>query len=126
MQLPSGRCMHYYRPKIELQMKWGRVKETLTFRTEWNGKSYRESTYGGKIVENMVQGTARDIMCVGGLNVEAAGYEVTNLNHDEVVTVVDENFGSHEHLCELMCTQEAWITDLPIVAEGASMKRYGK
>lgn len=126
VQFPSGRCMHYYRPKIEIQMKWGRLKETLTFRTEWNGKSYREGTYGGKLVENWVQGIARDIMCVGGLNVEAAGYPVTNLNHDEAITVVDNDFGSHEELCALMCAQEPWITDLPIKAEGATMQRYGK
>lgn len=126
MELPSGRCMHYYRPKVELRMKWGNWKETLTFRTEWNGKSYREDTYGGKLVENMVQATARDIMCVGGMNCEAAGYACIMLVHDEVVALTPVDFGSHEEMCTLLCTQEPWITDLPIAAEGATMERYGK
>lgn len=125
-ELPSGRCIHYYRPKIQVRIKWGRAKETLTFRTEWNGKSYREDTYGGKLVENMVQAIARDIMCVGGLKAEARGYESIMLVHDENVTLTDENFGSHEELCEIMCDQEPWITDLPVEAEGATMEKYGK
>lgn len=125
-ELPSGRCIHYYRPKLELQLKWGKPKETLTFRTEWNGKSYRESTYGGKQVENIVQAIARDVLCVGGLNAERAGYPAVMLVHDEIVTMPDRDFGSHEQLCELMCEQQDWVTDLPIEAEGATMERYGK
>jgi DNA polymerase len=126
IELPSGRCLHYYRPKIEFRNKWGRTVEALTFRSEWNGMSYREDTYGGKIVENIVQAIARDIMAVGALNADRAGYDVRMLVHDEIVTLVDQYFGSHQELCTLMCQQEAWITDLPIEAEGATMIRYGK
>jgi len=125
-RLPSGRCIYYYRPKIEMRMKWGRLRETLTFRTEWNGKTFREDTYGGKITENAVQAIARDILCVGGLNAEAAGYPTIMLVHDENVTMPFKDFGSAEDLCAQMCRQEAWITDLPIAAEGSEMFRYGK
>ena len=97
-ELPSGRALYYYRPKVELKIKWGKPKETLTFRTEWNGKSYREDTYGGKLVENMVQAIARDILVVGGLNAEAAGYHSVMLVHDENVTLVPKGFGSHHEL----------------------------
>jgi DNA polymerase len=125
-RLPSGRAIHYYRPKVELRVKWGRPKETLTFRTEWNAKSYREDTYGGKLVENIVQAVARDVLCVGGMNADDAGYDVVMLVHDETVTLVDRDFGSHQELCTLMCQQHEWVTDLPIEAEGATMERYGK
>ena len=125
-ELPSGRALYYYRPKVRLGEKWGRPKEILSFRTEWAGKSYREDTYGGKLVENIVQAVARDILCVGGLNADKAGYPVIMLVHDETVTLPDIDFGSHEHLCELMCQQHDWVTDLPIEAEGATMFRYGK
>jgi len=125
-ELPSGRCIHYYRPKVQLTVRWGRAKEQLTFRKEWNGKSYRESTYGGKLVENIVQAIARDIMVVGGLRAEKAGYPAIMLVHDEVVTLVDDAFGSHSELCSLLCSQEPWVTDLPVEAEGATMYRYGK
>jgi len=125
-ELPSGRGLFYYRPKVSIGVSWGKPKEMLSFRTEWNGKSYREGTYGGKLVENIVQAVARDILVVGGLNCEAAGYPSIMLVHDENVTLVDEDFGSHEELCSLMCKQNAWITDLPVEADGASMYRYGK
>lgn len=124
--LPSGRHIAYYRPKIRLGSKWGKAKEILSFRTEWNGKSYREDTYGGKLVENIVQGTARDVCAVGALNVENAGYPVIGLVHDEVITLPDADFGGHEHMCQLMCQLPAWITDLPVEADGGTMLRYGK
>lgn len=124
--LPSGRHIAYYRPKVRLGVKWGRTVEILSFRTEWNGKSYREDTYGGKLVENIVQGTARDVCAVGALNAEAAGYPVIGLVHDEVITLPELEFGSHEELCTLMCQLPAWVTDLPVEADGGTMDRYGK
>lgn len=124
--LPSGRHVAYYRPKVRLGTKWGRTVEILSFRTEWNSKSYREDTYGGKLVENLVQAIARDVCAVGALNVEAAGYPVIGLVHDEVISLPDIDFGSHQHLCEQMVALPAWITDLPVEAEGATMIRYGK
>jgi DNA polymerase len=124
--LPSGRHIAYYRPKIRLGERWGRTVEKLSFRTEWNGKSYREDTYGGKLVENIVQGTARDVCAVGALNVDEAGYEVVGLVHDEVISVCDLDFGSSQQLVQCMVALPGWITDLPVEAEGAEMARYGK
>jgi DNA polymerase bacteriophage-type len=124
--LPSGRHIAYYRPKVRIGTKWGRTVEILSFRKEWNGKSYREDTYGGKLVENIVQGAARDICALGALNAENAGYFVHGLVHDEVITLVDRDFGSHEDLCKHMCNLPVWITDLPVEADGATMVRYGK
>lgn len=124
--LPSGRHIAYYRPKVRLGERFGRVVEKLSFRTEWGGKSYREDTYGGKLVENIVQATARDVCAVGALNVDEAGYPVVGLVHDEVITCTDEGFGSVDDLVRLMCALPPWITDLPVEAEGAEMQRYGK
>jgi DNA polymerase len=124
--LPSGRHIAYYRPKIRLGERFGRTVEKLSFRTEWGGKSYREDTYGGKLVENIVQGTARDVCAIGALNVDEAGYPVVGLVHDEVITLPDDGFGSSDHLVQLMCMLPPWITDLPVEAEGAEMVRYGK
>lgn len=126
MTFPSGRHMAYYRPKVRLGERFGRTVEKLSFRTEWNGKSYREDTYGGKLTENAVQGIARDIMCIGALNVERAGYPVIGLVHDEVLSLPEEGFGHHDEFVKLMCQLPAWITDLPVEAEGGTMYRYGK
>lgn len=124
--LPSGRHIAYYRPKVRLGTKWGRTCEILSFRTEWNGKSYREDTYGGKLTENTVQAIARDVCATGALNAEAAGYPLIGLVHDELITLPPLDFGTPEGLCTEMCRLPAWITDLPVEAEGGTMDRYGK
>jgi DNA polymerase len=124
--LPSGRHIAYYRPKVELGQRFGRTVEMLSYRREWAGMTFREYTYGGKIVENFVQGIARDICAVGALGAESAGYPVIGLVHDEVVTLCDEGFGSHEELARIMCQLPAWVTDCPVEAEGGTMYRYGK
>ena len=123
-ELPSGRCIHYYRPKIQLVQRWGRTVEQLTFRTEWNGKSYRESTYGGKLVENFVQATARDVLVVGGIKAEKAGYPSIMLVHDSNVTMPLKGHGDPDHLASIMCQPEPWYTDLPVEAEAGRMERY--
>lgn len=126
---PSGSHQAYYRPKVRLGTKFGRPCEILSFRTEWNGKSYREDTYGGKLVENAVQKIARDVMCCGALEADEAGYPLIMLVHDELVTLPDVDFGSHDDLCERMVRNKynrTWITDLPVEAEGGTMERYGK
>lgn len=123
--LPSGRHVAYYRPKVRLGTRFGRTVEVLSFRTEWNGKSYREDTYGGKLVENMVQAIARDVCAVGALNAEAAGYPVIGLVHDDVITLPPLDFGGHKELCAELCRLPAWITDLPVEASGATMDRFG-
>lgn len=122
---PSGTGQHYYRPKIQMVERFGRLKEQLTFRTEWNGMSYRESTYGGKLVQNACEKIARDILVVGGLRAEAAGYPSRMLVHDSNVTMPLIGHGSPEELAALMCQQEPWITDLPLTAEANRMERYG-
>jgi DNA polymerase len=123
--LPSGRALHYYRPKIELRNRFGKTVEAVSFRTEWNGMSYREDTYGGKLTENIVQAIARDVLVVGGLRAEAAGYPTIMLVHDSNVTMPLKGHGTPEHLAELMCQKEPWMTDLPVAAEAGKMERYG-
>lgn len=124
--LPSGRHIAYYRPKVVLGQRFGCTVEKLTYRSEWNGKSYREYTYGGKLVENFVQATARDICAQGALNAEAAGYPVIGLVHDETITECDEDFGDHDELAALLCKVGPEYKGLPVEAEGGSMYRYGK
>jgi DNA polymerase len=125
--LPSGRHIAYYRPRNRDGFKWGNTPVTiLSFRTEWNGRTVREDTYGGKLVENIVQGTARDVMKIGVHNAEQAGYEFIMPVHDEGIFLRDEGEGSHHELEQLMCQLPEWITDCPITAEGFECVRYTK
>lgn len=125
VQFPSGRSMYYYRPKIGLVQRYGRTQEQLSFRTEWNGGSYRESTYGGKLVENWTQGIARDFLVSGGIKAEKRGYPSIMLVHDSNVTMPRIGHGSPEELAGILCEKEAWMTDIPLEAEANRMQRYG-
>lgn len=123
--MPSGSHIAYYRPKVTLGEKWGRPAEILSYRREWVGKSYREDTYGGKVVQNICEHVARDICAIGAMNAESAGYPVIGLVHDEVITNPPVGFGSAADLNMRLCNLPAWITDLPVEAKSSEMVRYG-
>jgi len=125
--LPSGRHIAYYRPKVQDVNQWG--KPVLSFRTEWMGKSYREQTYGGRLVENMVQGIARDIMCVGALNAANVEYDIFALIHDEIVSLCNDQVDKEylkKDLRELLLSLPDWTAGLPLDAEVKAMYRYSK
>jgi DNA polymerase len=124
--LPSGRHIAYYRPKTDELNQWGKPK--LTFRTEWKGRfSQREDTYGGKLVENIVQGVARDICAIGAMNAAKAGFDVRALVHDEVVTINgDDSQSAKDHLKECLLDVPKWCMGLPLDAEVKAMQRYAK
>lgn len=128
-KLPSGRCLAYPDPQIKvIKTKWDTDKESLTFMAV-NGltkKWEREHTYGGKLVENIVQATARDLMANGMLNVEKAGYKIVMTVHDEVISEAPEGFGSVEDFEKILSTPPEWAKDYPIKAEGWRGKRYRK
>jgi DNA polymerase len=125
--LPSGRHIAYYRPKLREGMKWGNTPVTiLSFRTEWNSKSFREDTYGGKLVENIVQGTARDIMKVGVANAEKHGYCFRMPVHDEGIFTRKIGEGSYKELEDLMCDLGPEYEGLPVKAEGKECINYSK
>ena len=126
MILPSGRHIAYYRPRVRTTMPWGKPKDTLSYRAEWNGKSYREGVYGGLICQNAVQGIARDIMKVGVQNAENEGYMFVLPVHDEGIFRRKIGQGSYQELERLMCKLPWWIGDCPVTAEGKECVRYSK
>jgi len=124
--LPSGRHIAYYRPKTDTVNQWGRP--VLSFRTEWMGRTQREQTYGGRLVENIVQAVARDIMCIGALNAQAMGFKTFMLVHDEVVTLADagNDYFNPGSLKKALLTLPQWCAGLPLDAAVRSMDRYSK
>lgn len=128
-RLPSGRCIAYAEPQIKpIETSWGEVKEQLTFMgvNSLSKKWERQHTYGGSIVENIVQATARDLMAYGMKNVEAKGYKIAMTVHDEVVASVDEGRGDVQEFETLLSTIPQWAKGCPVKAEGWRGKRYRK
>lgn len=126
IQLPSRRELRYYRPKATPTERWGKPAHQISFASDYHGKPVRESTYGGKLVENIVQGIARDVMREGMFNAEEAGYPVVGTVHDELLTLTPHGQGSAKELEGIVCRPAPWMRGIPLGAEGFECVRYRK
>ena len=121
--LPSGRRLAY--PNVKLVQKktsWGEMKETIRFTGVKNGQPCVEHTYGGKLVENITQAVARDLMAYGMKCTENTIYEIITTIHDEIVSEVNKGAGSVEEFEGMISQLPAWAKSLrlrlPLKAEG--------
>ena len=96
----------------QITKKWGKVR-----------------TYGGKIAENIVQATARDVICDQALEVDdqRLGDLVLSV-HDELIFEVPEDEAEERYarVEEIMCRELSWAVGLPVKSEGNVVERYGK
>ena len=83
-------------------------------------------TFGGKLVENIIQAIARDCLAVSMIRLEDAGYEINFHVHDEVVLDVPTKKGSVEEVAEIMGRPISWAPGLPLRADGYECKFYRK
>jgi DNA polymerase len=120
IRLPSGRPMYYYDPRITN----GRV--SYIGRNQYKGGKWeRVDTYGGKLVENVVQAVSRDALAEAMLRLRDAGYRQALTVHDEVVAEATSGWGL-SRFEELMVQRPAWAPDLPLVVEAFTTRRYRK
>ena len=130
IQLPSGRKLFYKDPHFKDERKGSKFIRTLYY----NGliqttKQWGEiDTYGGKITENIVQATARDLLGNSMLNLAQAYFEPVCHIHDEVLCEVpEENAQSYyERMASIMEITPEWASDLPLKADGYVTPFYKK
>ena len=122
--LPSGRRLSYVKPRMAVN-RFGRDGLTYEGISE-NKKWSRIETYGPKLVENIVQGTARDLLAEAMLRVEKKGYPIVMHCHDEIIAEVPEGSGSVDEMCEIMAVQPKWAEGLPLRADGFECRFYKK
>lgn len=128
-RLPSGRDLVYNMPTLEyVETPWKESKLALHFMgvNSVTKKWEREHTYGGKLVENITQAVARDIMAQAMFRAERKGYAVAFSVHDEIVSEVPESFGTISEFEQILCTLPVWAEGCPITAKGFITKRYRK
>lgn len=112
--LPSGRALHYHRPVLEpAQNPWFGDYELSyegynTNREQGAVGWVRMNTYGGKLCENVVQATARDIQRYAMVNCERQGYYIVLHVYDEIVAEVPQGWGSVQGLEAIMGTMPPW------------------
>lgn len=123
--LPSGRRLAYVKPGLG-QNRFGGT--SITYWGVTTGRRWgRLETYGGKLVENIVQAVARDLLVHGMHNVANAGHQIVMHVHDEIV--VDEpveSGASVEQICRLMSSLPDWAGGLPLDADGYECNYYQK
>lgn len=85
-----------------------------------------DETYGGKLTENLVQATARDLLTHAMRHVDKAGHRIVMHIHDEIV--VDEPTGgaNAEDIVALMTRLPTWADGLPLDADGYECSFYMK
>ncbi|MFC9657365.1 DNA polymerase [Bacillus subtilis] len=125
VQLPSGRRLAYAKPKLELDERFG--KEALTYEGKLeSGKWGRLNTYGGKLVENIVQATARDCLAITLMRLDNAGYKTVMHVHDEAVLDVPRGKNELDKVEAIMGEPISWAKGLPLTADGFVTDYYKK
>lgn len=126
IQLPSGREIRYPYARATPTERWGHPAWQISFRTEIKGRFLRETTYGGKIIENIVQAIARDIMLEGMYNAETNEYPVCGTVHDELLALRKRGTTNVKELERLVCDIPSWGNGIPLAAKGFVTIRYKK
>jgi DNA polymerase len=138
-RLPSGRDLVYPEPQLKaVQHEWAKGPLTVYEISFMRWRSFRgadgsapgwirEKTYGGRLVENIIQAISRDLLAYALLNLEAAGYPIVLHVHDEIIAEVPEGFGSVEEFERIMSQVPPWAEGWPVRASGGWRgKRYRK
>ncbi|MEW8042557.1 MAG: DNA polymerase, partial [Candidatus Thiodiazotropha endolucinida] len=113
----------YFKPAIERGSitYWG-MSQSQSGARKW----MKLGTYGGKLVENATQATARDVLARNMLAIDET-YSIIGTVHDEVITEAPKNEAfTDQHLSELLATNPPWAMDLPLAATGYEARRYRK
>ena len=119
--LPSGRRLAYVKPRIGENQFGG---ESVTYMGVGGTKKWeRLESYGPKFVENIVQGTARDILCYAMRTLRNCA--IVAHVHDEVIIEADRRM-SVEAVCEQMGRTPPWAKGLKLRADGYECEFYQK
>ena len=118
--LPSGRKLYYVNPTMTVN-RFGSPSIAYTGMDQTTKKWKIVETYGGKLVENVVQAIARDALAGAVDRLEAAGLPVVFHVHDEVVIDIAP-FDSPENMLKkvetIMSQEVPWAKGLPLNADG--------
>lgn len=126
IRLPSGRSLVYVRPKVEVEPDFDREGLTYEGSEQTSGKWTRLRTYGGKLVENIVQAIARDCLAIAMTRIEAAGYRIVMHVHDEVIIECPTDACDLDNVCRIMGRPIPWAPGLILTADGYITDYYKK
>ena len=114
--LPSGRKLAYIKPKLQPN-RFGRMAITYEGLGQ-NNKWCRGETYSGKLVENITQATARDLLAEAMWRLEQAEFDIVAHVHDEVILEVPRGSITVDEVCGIMNQNPSWADGLPLASAG--------
>ena len=119
IELPSKRKLFYCKPFAGV----GRFGDVLTFfsQNQTTKKWGEEQTFGGKLVENIVQAIARDCLCVTLDRIAEQNLQPVFHVHDEIIVEADESL-TVEELCDIFALPIPWAKGL--ILKGAGFDGY--
>jgi DNA polymerase len=132
-RLVSGRYLSYHKPRLARKQRFDVIEYALSYET-WNSNPkygpqgwVRMDTYSGRLAENVVQATARDIQRHAQIQLEKRGYPVVLHVYDENVSEVPIGYGSIEEFESILMDLPEWAKGWPIKAAGGWVgERYCK
>ena len=124
IELPAGRKLFYPKPYLK-ENQFGKPAVHYYGVKQTTGKWGPESTYGGKIVENITQAIARDCLCEVIRRVVARNWDLVFHVHDEVIVDVPEDVHTDD-LCALMDEPISWAPGLLLKGAGFETNYYMK
>ena len=126
--LPSGRRLVYWGARLEEDPSKGGRESIVYMGVNQVTKQWgKTETYGGKLVENVVQATARDCLAEAMRRVTAMGYEIVMHIHDEmVVDVPIEDTDALARINKAMGDPIDWAPGLPLKGDGYETPFYKK
>jgi DNA polymerase len=125
--LPSQRRLAYRNPSAEVDPKTSQIGKKTYHGVNQKTRSWEVlDTYGGKLVENIVQAIARDCLAEAMLALDEASYRLLITVHDEIVIEAPEKFGSLEEVLEIMSRPISWAPGLVLKADGFETPYYRK
>jgi DNA polymerase len=125
VQLPSGRCLKYRDPVLEIG-DYGSLQ--LTVQLPKHKKMLPTSLWHGAATENVVQAIAADILIAAMLRLHAGGVFIVGTIHDEIVALapVEHAEAIRDHMVAVMKTAPDWAPDLPLAADAFINERFIK
>lgn len=127
IELPSGRSLFYNKPSRGVNRFGG---ESILFKgmdqiiKQWTDIE----TYGGKLVENIIQAISRDLLAYSMQRLRSEGFKMVMHVHDEIICEVREEESEKQlkKMCEIMGEEVPWAPGLLLVADGYTTPFYKK
>lgn len=127
IKLPGGRKLCYWNTRLKLDPRDGRERIVYMGVNQETKQWGETETYGGKLVENIVQATARDCLAISMQRVAALGYNIVMHVHDEIIVDCPiEDTGAMERINACMAEPIPWAPGLPLRGDGYETPFYMK